>query len=329
MNAADAVTVIVVAHESVDHLPRCLACLAAQTHVPERILVYDTASRDGSAAAAEAAIAADHRLRGRAEVRRLDANVGFAAANNLGIAAADTPLVAVINPDAFAEPDWLARLVAAAAAHPEAAAFGSRQMLEGRPGIIDGLGDRCHVGGLVWRSGHGRRLTDMDLRAREIFSACAAAALYRTADVRAVGGFDEWFFCYVEDVDLGFRLRLAGHSARLVPDAVVHHVGGGSSGGTDGSAATFHGHRNLVWSYVKNMPAGLLVAFLPVHVVQTILAGVVVAGRGQAAAFLRAKWEAIRGLPRVMRQRRAIQAARVASTASILRALDTSLFLRR
>lgn len=324
---AVAVTVIVVTHDSGSHLQRCLACLAAQTHLPARILVYDNASADGSADLAAATIAADERLCGRAEVQRLQANCGFAAANNLGFAATDTPLVALLNPDAFPEPEWLERLVAAAEAHPEAAAFGSRQMIDGRPGVVDGLGDRCHVSGLVWRSGHGRRLADADLHDRDIFSPCAAAALYRTASVRAVGGFDERFFCYVEDVDLGFRLRLAGHTARLVADAVVHHVGGG--GRREGRpSADFLGHRNLVWAYVKNMPTPLLAAFLPAHLLQTILAGAVLACRGEAATFARAKWAAVGELPRVWRQRRPIQAARVASTAAILRALDTSIFVR-
>jgi GT2 family glycosyltransferase len=327
VTAADAVTVIVVTHDSSAHLPRCLACLAAQTHPPARILVYDNASRDDSATVAEAMFAADGRLRDRAEVHRLDANLGFAAANNIGFAATDTPLVALLNPDAFPEPAWLARLVAAAGSHPEAAAFGSRQMLDGRPGIVDGLGDRCHVSGLVWRSGHGRRLIDADLSDREIFSPCAAAALYRTAAVRAVGGFDEAFFCYVEDVDLGFRLRLAGQTARLVPDAVVHHVGG-SERHRRRPIADFLGHRNLVWAYVKNMPTPLLAAFLPAHLLQTILAGAAVACRGGVATFVRAKWAAISELPRVWRQRRPIQAARVASTAAILRSLDTSVFVR-
>jgi len=323
------VTVIVVTRDSAAHVRRCLECLAAQTRPAERILVYDNASGDGSAAVAEAAIAADERLRRRAEVRRLDANLGFAAANNLGIAAASTPLVALLNPDAFPEPAWLERLNAAAAAHPGAAAFGSRQMIAERPGIVDGLGDRCHVSGLVWRSGHGRRLAADDLRDADIFSPCAAAALYRTAAVRGVGGFDESFFCYVEDVDLGFRLRLAGHAARLVPDAVVHHVGGGSAAGGGDRTAVLLGHRNLVWCYVKNMPLPLLVAFLPLHVLHGILAGLVLACRGQAVTFLRAKWAAVRGLPGVWRRRAEVQALRTASTAAILRALDTSLFVRR
>ena len=326
MPAAD-VTVIIVNHDGGDHVVRCLECLAVQTSLPARILLLDNASQDDSAAACAQTIAGDERLRHRAQVQLLGSNLGFAAACNRGIDAADTPLVALLNPDAFPEPEWLERMLAAAAAHPEAAAFGSRQMLDDRPEVIDGLGDRCHVGGLVWRGGHGRRLAADDLRSREIFSPCAAAAIYRTAAVRDVGGFDDNFFCYVEDVDLGFRLRLAGHVARSVPDAVVRHVGGGC-GRDGGRAASFFGHRNLVWSYVKNMPAMLLIVFLPLHLAETILAGAVLTARGHGAAFVRAKWEALRGLPTAWRQRAGIQARRRASTAAIWRALDKSLFTR-
>ncbi len=324
----NSVTVVVVNHGGGPHVLRCLACLADQTLPPTRILVIDNASVDGSAEACERAIAADSRLTRMAEVRRLATNLGFAAACNLGLAATDTPLVAMLNPDAFPEREWLERLVAAAAAHPTCAAFGSRQMLADHPGLLDGIGDRYHLGGMAWREGHGRPLRAEDLRDREIFSACAAAAVYRTAAVAAVNGFDEDFFCYCEDVDLGFRLRLAGHHARYVPDAIVHHVGGASSGG-DGSLAVVLGHRNLVWTLVKNMPGPLLIASLPVHLLQTILAGVVLARRGQAAAFVRAKLAAARGLRGALRKRRQVQASRVAPVAVIWRAIDKGLVRRR
>lgn len=320
------VTVIVVVHGG-QHVVRCLECLAAQSFPPRRILLLDNASLDAAADACEETIAADPRLQGRAELRRLDANLGFAAASNLGIAAADTPLVALLNPDAFPEPEWLERLTAAAAAHPEVAAFGSRQMLEGDPGVLDGIGDHYHLGGIAWRGGHGRAVRDADLVGREIFSACAAAALYRRAAVLAAGGFDEDFFCYMEDVDLGFRLRLLGHGARSVPDAVVHHVGSASSAG-DGGAAVYLGHRNRVWTHVANMPGPLLAASLPLHFFLTILGGFVLAARGHGAAFVRGTAAAIAGLPRAWRKRRRVQAARVASTAAIWQMLDTG-FPRR
>lgn len=321
------VTVIVVVHGG-RHVVRCLECLAAQSLAPRRILLLDNASPDAAADACEQAIAADARLHGRTELRRLGTNLGFAAASNLGIAAADTPLVALLNPDAFAEPEWLERLVAAAAAHPEAAAFGSRQMLAGQPGVLDGIGDRYHLGGVAWRGGHGRGLRDDDLVGREIFSACAAAALYRRDAVLAAGGFDEDFFCYMEDVDLGFRLRLLGHAARLVPDAVVHHVGSASSAGDGGATAAYFGHRNRVWTHVANMPGPLLAASLPLHFFLTILGGIVLASRGHGAAFARGTAAAIAGLPRAWRKRRRVQASRVASTAAVWRLLDTG-FSRR
>jgi len=322
------VTAIVVNFDTGAHVVRCLECLAAQTVPAEAIVVIDNASRDGSAAACERAIAGDQRLAGRARLERLATNVGFAAATNRGIALARTEWVALVNPDAFPEPDWLERLLAAAAAHPDCAAFGSRQMIAGRPGMIDGLGDRYHVGGLAWREGHGRRLRPADLVPREIFSPCAAAALYRREALVEVGGCDEDFFCYFEDVDLGFRLRLAGHHARLVPDAVVHHVGGASAGGAGGARATYFGHRNLVWTLLKNMPAALLPVSLLVHLPQTILTGVLLAGRGRGGAFVRARWDAARRIGECRRKRRAVQAARRATTAAIWRALDKGIWRR-
>ncbi len=323
--AADSVTVIVVVHGG-EHVVRCLECLAAQSLPPARIILLDTASPDDAVTACRRAIAADPRLAGRADVRPLGANLGFAAACNIGLALADTPLVALLNPDAFAEPDWLARLVAAATAHPAVAAFGSRQMLAGHSDVLDGLGDHYHLAGLAWRGGHGRRLHPADLEGREIFSACAAAALYRRDAVLDVGGFDEDFFCYMEDVDLGFRLRLAGHAARSVPDAVVHHVGAGSSRGDGGRTAAYFGHRNRVWTHVANMPAPLLAASLPLHCVLTILAGVLLTARGHGGEFVRATAAAVGGLPAAWRKRRRVQASRVASTAEIWLRLDKTLW---
>ena len=279
------VTVVVVNFNGGRHVLRCLEGLAAQTRPPEAVVLLDNASTDGSLAACRSLVAAEPRLAGRTRIESLPDNVGFAAACNRGLAGADTEFVALLNPDAEAEPDWLDRLLEAADRHPHCAAFGSRQMRAGQPGILDGIGDRYHASGLAWREGHGRPLRDDDLAAREIFSPCAAAALYRRAAVAAAGGFDEAMFCYCEDVDLGFRLRLAGHHARYVPDAVVHHVGGATSGGPASDTAAYYGHRNLAWVFLKNMPAPLLACFLPAHLLHTIIAGVRLARRGQGRLF--------------------------------------------
>ena len=306
-----AVTAVIVNFNSGEHVIRCLGCLAAQSLLPERIVLVDNASSDGSLAACRRFVASDPRLTDRTWIEPLSANVGFATGSNRGIALAETEFVALLNPDAFPDPGWLEALLTAAGSHPDCAAFGSRQMLVGSPGVLDGIGDRWHVSGLAWREGHGRRLQPSDLEAREIFSACAAAALYRRKLVVEAGGFDEDFFCYGEDVDLGYRLRLAGHSARYVPAAVVEHVGGASGAG---SAATYFGHRNLLWTVVKDTPGAFLYPVLLAHLAQSILTGLVLSCRGRGSAFVRGKWDAVRGLGRCWQKRQAVQARRQVSS---------------
>lgn len=320
------VTVVIVNFDGGDHLARCLTRLSEQSQLPERILVVDNGSTDGSIAACKDVVAARPQLANRTVIDTVGANIGFAAACNRGIASATTEFIALLNPDAFPEPGWLQALVDAARAFPACASFGSRQMLEGRANIIDGIGDRWHVTGLSYREGHGRLLTLADLEPREIFSSCAAAALYRRNAAVAVGGFDEDYFCFGEDVDLGYRLRLAGYGARYVPEAVVEHVGGSS---TPKDIATYFGHRNVVWTLVKNTPAPLLAISLLGHVCQSILVGIVLGFRGSRRAFVRGKQDAVRGLPAAFRKRRFVQAGRKVSTWALCRMIDTGLSRRR
>jgi GT2 family glycosyltransferase len=198
-------------------------------------------------------------------------------------------------------------------------------MVEGAKNVIDGVGDVYHFSGLVWRRGYGRPVTSTDLVAGEIFSPCAGAALYRREALAKVTGFDEDYFCYVEDVDLGFRLRLAGFRSMYVPDAVVHHVGSATTGGQHSDFAVYHGHRNLVWTYVKNMPGWLFWACLPSHIAMNLLAVGVFAWRGKGKVILRAKRDALLGLPGMWRKRRDIQSRRVAPIGEIWRVLDKRL----
>lgn len=320
--SSESITVVVVAFNGREHLSRCLAALAVQTAMPRTVIVVDNGSTDGLAEVVQHLAETAPGLVGRTTLISMGRNLGFAAANNRAIAMCDTEFVALLNPDAFPHPDWLERLLAAAERHPEAAAFGSRQMINGQPGIVDGTGDVYHMSGLTWRAGHGRPLHDEDLVEREIFSPCAAAALYRRSALLEVGGFDEDFFCYIEDVDLGFRLRLAGHKCLSVPDAVVDHVGSASTGGKGSDFAVFHGHRNLVWCFVKNMPNPLFPPLLFAHFLQSILTGLVFTGRGQGSAFLLAKWHAITAVSKFWKKRRAVQKSRRASWQDIWQMLD-------
>lgn len=314
MSVNVSVEVIVVNWNSGELLAECFRHLELQTVKPARVLLIDNASSDDSLDSVKG-----FQL---VSVRQMFANLGFAAGNNRALAECASEFVALLNPDAFPEPDWLENLLSAAVAHPEAAAFGSRQLRHSRHEVLDGIGDCYHMSGLVWRERHGVRQQAEDLASHEIFSPCAAAALYRRQVLADLGGFDEDYFCYVEDVDLGFRLRLAGYTARYVPDAVVRHVGSASTGGQHSDFALYHGHRNLVWTFVKNMPGVLFWLFLPMHVALNLATVIWFALRGRGGVVLRAKRDALLGLPKMWRKRQHIQKTRVAPIGEVWRQLN-------
>jgi GT2 family glycosyltransferase len=310
--------VLVVNWNSGALLERCLSAVFAQTLRPREVVVVDNDSRDGSADRVEA-------LFPGARVLRPGRNLGFAAANNLAArAAAPCGWLALVNPDAFPDPRWLERLAAAAAAQPSYSFFASRLVSAGDPGRLDGTGDLYSPSGLAWRRDHGKPVEQAPATPSEVFSACAAAALYRRDAFDEVGGFDESYFCFFEDVDLAFRLRLAGHRCLYVPDAVVHHVGSASTRrGSD--FAVYHGHRNLVWTYVKDMPWPHVLTFLPQHLLLNVLSIAWFTLRGQARAIFRAKWDAVRSLPRVFRERRAVQSRAAGRGPEVRRAFTPGL----
>jgi N-acetylglucosaminyl-diphospho-decaprenol L-rhamnosyltransferase len=196
------VSIVVVVYESGPTLAQCLAAVRAQRFTDYELILVDNASSDRTAQAAATADPAI-RLIENAE------NLGFAAAVNQGAKAARGRWLALLNPDAFAEPDWLAQLVTASQAHPGVHSFTSRQLMAEDPTKLDGLGDVMALAGYPFRGGY----THPDpghLEPGWVFSACGGAMLVERDLFLRLGGFDERLFCYCEDVDLGYRLRLVG-----------------------------------------------------------------------------------------------------------------------
>jgi GT2 family glycosyltransferase len=301
------VAVILVNWHSEDFLAQALAGLDRQTVTPSQVIVVDNGSRG--------ALPVARYTQGPVTVVTMSKNVGFAAANNRAIFDfVRSTWIALLNPDAIPEPDWLASLLEAAQENPDVASFGSLQLQVDDLTRMDGLGDIYHVSGSAWRGGHGLERISIPDTPREVFSPCAAAALYKRSVLLEVGGFDEDFFCYFEDVDLGFRLRLLGYRSLVVPRAVVRHVGGASTGGERSPFAVFHGHRNLIWCYVKNMPTRMLWKYLPQHLIFNLASIFYFSIRGMGGTILRAKWEALRKLPAMLRKRREIAMSTRAKT---------------
>jgi GT2 family glycosyltransferase len=310
------VRVVVVNYNSGDLLVRAVASLATQDDPDFEAVIVDNASGDGSI---DLLVLPDARF----HLIRCEENLGFAAGTNLGCHGARTDWLATLNPDAFPEPGWLAALHEATARYPEAVMFGSLQVDAEKPERLDGCGDNYSFLGINWRGGHGHPFAGLPADG-ECFSPCAAAALYRRQAFEAVGGFDERYFGYCEDVDLGFRLRLRGGRCIQVGGAVVRHVGSAVTG-QQSAFTVYHSARNRLWTYLKNMPAALLWLSLPMHLAAT--AGLLWNARGgpRLRPMLLGLGHALRGLQPILAERRRVQSGRRVSTRTIARAMTWSL----
>ncbi|WP_347340330.1 glycosyltransferase family 2 protein [Phenylobacterium glaciei] len=319
-----AVSIVVVAYQSGRHLETCLAALAAQGFSDHEIILLDNASSDGAPQAAAAA---------HPHVRFVEAgaNLGFAAGVNFAAQLATGRWMALINPDAFADPDWLATLMAATGTWPDVKCFSSRQLMAEDPTLLDGLGDVMSGAGFPFRGGYMGR-DPGPVAAGQVFSACGGAMLVERDFFLTLGGFDERLFCYCEDVDFGYRMRLIGEPTIVVPAAVVRHVGSTASGGPRSAFAVFHGTRNRLWVYVKNTPPLLLWLTLPLHVLTTALLFLRHADRHEFKAPWRGLLAGLKGLDIALAARREAQATRTVGSWAIARAMTWNpfdLFLRR
>jgi GT2 family glycosyltransferase len=319
MPPAPLISVVIVIWNSAAHLAQCLSALSRQTVQGFEIILVDNGSTDNGADGL------DTRWTGlQLTVKRLPYNLGFAAANNIGARLARGKWLALLNADAYPEPDWLKNLLNAAQQNPEYTTFSSRQLQYNRPDLLDGAGDEYHVSGLAWRRYYNHTEKDHGFSQEEVFGACAAAAMYRREDFLRVGGFDEDYFSYFEDVDLIFRLRLAGGRCLYVPKAIVHHVGSASTGKIS-DFVIYHGHRNLVWTFLKDMPALLFWLYLPLHLLMNLYFLVSFTVKGKGRAIFKAKWDAIKHIPAVLEKRKMMQSQRRASLSEIHRLMSKGL----
>ncbi|MFS8096492.1 glycosyltransferase family 2 protein [Lentzea alba] len=240
-------TVVVVTWRGRDHITACLDALEAQKS-PHRTIVVDNASDDGTAS-----LISGH------EVVRLPRNRGYAGGLAVVLDLVDTPYVAWLNDDAAPDPSWLTELENALEADPGAAAATSSILLTD--------GSTQSVGVALTADGYGK---DVVLAGREVFGFCGGAALLRTSELRAAGGVPADFFCYYEDTDTAWRLRLAGHRVISVGPARVRHRHGAS---TRPGSALFHrwNERNRLLMLLRCAPLSVAVRELARFLVITAL----------------------------------------------------------
>lgn len=316
----DIVSVIIVNWNGRKFLSECLESLRKQAYRRFSIIFVDNGSNDGSI---------DFLKRNYPEVKTiaLPKNVGFSVANNIAIKTVKTEYVALLNNDAVADPLWLQSLIGALKSYPEAGFAASKMFFYDKPEIIDRVGDSYTRAGAGLLRGRAEPASSYN-KQEWIFGACAAAALYRTRMLRDIGLFDEDFFLLYEDVDLSFRAQLKGYKCLYIPEAIVHHKASGSII-YDSPTSVYYGHRNLEWVYIKNMPAGLILKTIFPHIIYDMAAFFFFTARGRSKDFIKAKWDALKGLKKALKKRGRIQRSRIVVDDYIWILLEKELFLPR
>jgi GT2 family glycosyltransferase len=315
-SGASGVAVVIVNFDGERLLPDCLAALAAQTLAPDEIVVADNGSRDGSLKL----LRAQH-----PDVRALELgrNHGFAGGANRGVQATSAPWVCVLNSDATPAPDWLAQLTAAPR-DEHTWALGS-VLVSAATGLIESAGDAYAAEGYAHKLLRERPLDDLPAEPYRVFAAPGAAPVFRRRVFDLLGGYEERFFLYYEDVDLAFRAALAGYHALLVPSALVTH----RLGATTRSMARlrFYVARNSVWCAARCLPEPPVAALARRWLAELR----VNRPRRYAAAEVAGRLAGLAGLPRALRERRAIQARRVATPqdVAVLLGVPAALSARR
>lgn len=311
------ITVVVVNYNGGDYMRGCLASLAAQTFQNFETIIVDNASTDGSL---DRIVEKPARL----TILKQVTNLGFAGGNNVGAKTGQGKWLALLNPDAEAAPDWLEAMMRAVARRPSHRLVASHQISLHDATKLDGAGDCYLAYGYAWRGGFGHTAANVP-PAGECFAPCGAAALYPRDVFLESGGFDERYFCYHEDVDMAFRLRLQGERCQFVPDARVRHAGSAISGRAS-AFSVFYGVRNGVWTYVKNMPGGLLLLTSPVWFIGSLMLLLRGALRGVFVPTWRGFVAAFAGLGPALAARKQLRARRRVSVAHLAAAFTWNPF---
>lgn len=238
------VTVIIPNYNGLRFMEPCFAALRQQKFKEFDILVVDNGSQDGSVEWLK-----DHDI----PSIFLEENTGFSGAVNVGIRACETPYVILLNNDTEPYPDYVGELVRCMDRFPEVFSASSKMLQLSNRELMDDAGDMYSVLGWAYQRGVGQPASRYS-RARQVFAACAGAAIYRREVFEEIGYFDESHFAYLEDIDVGYRAKIFGYKNVYCPTAKVCHVGSGTSGSKYNSFKVRLAARNSVYLNYKNMP---------------------------------------------------------------------------
>jgi len=310
--ASDAVAVVVVTHQSADHLSSLLQALIPQLRAGDELVLVDNASTDGTPQLARS-------LHERVRVIETNANLGFAAGCHVGAESTQAPLLLLLNPDSQPQQGCLERLRVSATVHPDWGAWQAAVLIDDNH--INTSGGIVHYLGIGWAGDCERPISELPSEDREIPFPSGAAMIVRRSAWTQLSGLDRSYFMYGEDLDLGLRLWLAGLRVGLIPSARVTH----SYEFDKGPSKWFWLERNRWRTVLSVYPASLLLLLAPVLLATELGLLAVAARQGWLAPKLRAQAATIIDLPRTMARRQAVQRTRRISATEFVGHLTASL----
>ena len=319
-------SVVVVNWNRRDLLENCLQSLETQTVTGFEVILVDNGSTDGSV---DMAARFNNSTKFRLKIIRNSKNLGFCAGNNAGIRVATGELIGLLNNDAVADPCWLEQLTLAFADSGVGMAA-SKILVYEDPSRIDKVGHLIYPDGQNRGRGTGEIDHGQYDKVEEVLWPDGCAAMYRRTMLDQIGGFDEDFFAYADDAELGLRARAAGWRCLYIPGAVVRHHRGATLGLASARRLELI-ERNRILLTIKHFPAGMLLASFP-YFLTRVTAGAWASLRGKgetrrfpgaggklflAGCFVRANLEAVKMVPVMWRKRRALRAQRKLSASQL------------
>lgn len=308
------ISIIIPNYNGMDFLKDCLDSLLAQTMPDFEIILVDDSSSDKSV----------EYVRNKyktVNIIQMKRNSGFSKVVNEGIKQATGEYVFLLNNDTRLEKNCLEEIRNAARRHPEYALFACKVLNMANPNLIDSAGDGYSVFGNPYKIGYKKKDGPAYQREKEVFGACAAAAVYKRNLFKDIGLFDEDFGFYNEDSDLNFRARLKGYRCLYVPSAVVYHKLMGSYGKRLGKAI-YQICRNKINLIVKDVPTSLVVKYLPFLILGRIRDLLMAASKFKLFSGLRGMFAALWQLPLMLKKRKEIQKLRKISDHQLEKLFD-------
>ncbi|WP_253289407.1 glycosyltransferase family 2 protein [Clostridium sp. MSJ-8] len=240
------VSIVIPNYNGERYLQKCLDSIMIQSMQPDEIIIVDNDSHDNS-------MDIIRRYGDKIKTIIMDKNYGFSVAVNRGIKESKCDYVALLNNDTELQPQWLEKLVECISSDDKIFACCSKMLRYDNRNIIDDAGDFYTALGWEQKIGDGAHDDTDYLTSREVFSACAGAAIYRKSVFDTIGYFDENFFAYMEDVDISYRAKVYGYKNYYCAEAKVYHIGSATSGSKYNDFKVKLASRNNIYLIHKNM----------------------------------------------------------------------------